>query len=313
MELVKRRKAIESAFGHTSVSSDGINCAVSCPACNDKRKNKLKLIIRLDDGRYQCWVCGTKGNNVAYLARKFNKNFENLNAAFGKKINASEKIEEKLELPKDSRFVLYNTNDPDQKATLRYITSRGLTKRDVYRWRMMYSSSFRFRRRVIIPSFDADGMLNYYIARSIDGDVKPKYMNSKVPKNEVIFNEVDIDWSKQIVLVEGVFDAINCEENTVPILGSTLSKKSRLYSMLTKNACSVTLALDPDLKQKSYVIARNLARDGCEVSIAFAPKNLDLGAMKKSDAKKVISNKVAYDPMQALRLKIKNIKSGSIF
>mgnify|MGYP001307768361 CR=1 FL=1 len=45
----------------------------------------------------------------------------------------------------------------------------------------------------------------------------------------------------------------------------------------------------------------------------FAPSDLDLGAMQKQEARKVISSRVAYDPMNALRLKIKNIKSGSVF
>ena len=82
---------------------------------------------------------------------------------------------------------------------------------------------------------------------------------------------------------------------------------------LTKHACKVTLSLDPDLKDKSYVIADNLTRDGCEVSVSFAPKDQDLGGMCKKEARKVISSQVAYDPMSALRLKIQGIKSGSIF
>jgi DNA primase len=315
MEFVKRRKAIESVFGRTSVSSDGINCAVSCPACNEKnKKNKLKLIIRLDDGRYQCWVCGAKGNNIAFFASKHKTGVNALFEIFGKKTKKSEvEPQEELKLPDASSFLLNKKLDPDQKATVRYVTSRGLSHNDFYRWRLMYSSSRSYRRRVIVPSFDSDGNLNYYVARSIDEDRKPRYMNSRVPKNDVIFNEIDVDWNRPVVLVEGVFDAMKCGNNVIPILGSTLSKRSRLYAQLTRHACGVTLSLDPDLKQKSYAIANDLARDGCDVSISFAPADLDLGAMQKQEARKVISNRIAYDPMNALRLKIKNIKSGSVF
>lgn len=313
MEFAKRRKAVEKAFGRTSLSADGINCAVKCPSCNEKKKNKLKLIIRLDDGRYQCWVCGIKGANVSYLASKYGKLNEDLSNTFGKKVKKIEGIERTLELPKSSTFLLNKSCDPDQAAVLRYVKRRGLSNLDVYRWRMLYSSNRSHRRRVIIPSFDADGNLNYYVARSIDSNRIPRYMNSKVSKNDIIFNEIDIDWSKQIVLVEGVFDAMKCGNNVIPILGSTLSKKSELYMKLIRGACKVTLSLDPDLKDKSYVIADNLARDGCEVSISFAPKDRDLGEMCKRDAREVISNQVAYDPMSALMSKIQGIKSGSIF
>jgi len=314
MEFTKRRKAVETVFGRTSVSSDGINCAVSCPACNEKKKNKLKLIIRLDDGRYQCWVCGVKGNNIAFLASKHKANSDILFEVFGKKKKKSDtEIPEELKLPESSKFLLTDNRDPDRKATLRYVKSRGLRQWDIYRWRMMHSSKNSHLRRVIIPSFDSEGRLNYYVSRSIDEDRKPKYMNSKVPKNDIIFNEIDVDWGKPIVLVEGVFDAMKCGENAIPILGSSLSKKSKLYASLTRHSCEVTLSLDPDLKQKSYVIANNLARDGCNVSISFAPSDLDLGAMQKPEVSKLLSDRVAYDPMSALRFKIQNIKSGSVF
>ena len=99
MEFVKRRKAVEAVFGRTSVSSDGINCAVSCPSCNENKKVKLKLVIRLDDGRYQCWVCGIKGGNIAYLASKYRKNADELFSVFGKKKCRVLKIKEKEFVP----------------------------------------------------------------------------------------------------------------------------------------------------------------------------------------------------------------------
>ena len=70
MEKRRRQKALESVFGKSSLSGDSINCAVACPVCDDKNKLKRKLIVRLDDGRYQCWVCGTKGSNILFLAKK---------------------------------------------------------------------------------------------------------------------------------------------------------------------------------------------------------------------------------------------------
>ena len=313
MDFIKRRKALAVAFGQTSLSNDGINCAVRCPVCSENKKKKLKLIVRLDDGRYQCWVCGTKGKNIAYLVAKYFANsLETVAKAFDKKISGIEEKRVEVELPTDSVFVLKAGKDPDRKAAVNYLYSRGLTKRDIYRWRIMYSSQRQYRRRVIIPSFDVDGKLSYYIARSIDKNRIPKYLNSKIPKNEIIFNEIDVDWRDPITLVEGVFDAMKCADNVIPILGSSLSKSSKLYHALIKNSCDVTLSLDPDLKEKCYHIAKNLAKDGCKVSIAFAPEKTDLGELDKAQASSVMKNKVAYDPMNALRQKIKNIKSGSI-
>ena len=61
---------VVKAFGKGVFSRDGINYAVRCPVCKDAREVKKKMVIRLDDGRYHCWVCGAKGTNVKKLISK---------------------------------------------------------------------------------------------------------------------------------------------------------------------------------------------------------------------------------------------------
>ena len=153
----------------------------------------------------------------------------------------------------------------------------------------MSCSTGKFRRRVIIPSFNLEGNLNYYVARTIDDAKKMKYRNAEVPKEEVIFNAVDLDWEKEIILVEGVFDAMKCPENTVPVLGSTLSKKSNLLKMVTRHQTPCLVSLDPDMKQKAYKLADLLVSSGCPVRISFAPSGMDLGELSKSEVSDLIS------------------------
>ena len=51
VKSIEIKRIIDDAFGAGVLSRDGINYAISCPACNHDRKDKRKLIIRLDDGR----------------------------------------------------------------------------------------------------------------------------------------------------------------------------------------------------------------------------------------------------------------------
>ena len=313
MEKRRRQKALESVFGKSSLSGDSINCAVACPVCDDKNKLKRKLIVRLDDGRYQCWVCGTKGSNILFLAKKhFGASSANLSYRSKKSQPEIEDERKVLTLPPGSFFLGNPTKDPDVKAALRYLAARGLTKADIYRWRMLSSTTGRFRRRIIIPSFSQEGSLNYFVSRSIDKDSHSKYVNSNVPKKEVVFNEIDIDWQSPIQLVEGAFDAVKSPENTIPILGSSLSKSSRLFHLLTKNGCDVNVSLDPDLKSKAYFLAKQLSKAGCSVRICFAPENTDLGSMQKKEAAEVFSSAKFFDSMLNIQYKISRIKSGSI-
>ena len=61
---------LRKVFGPLELSRDKINVAVKCPACS-KTSGKKKLVIRLDDDRYHCWVCGIKGRNLLSLIKKY--------------------------------------------------------------------------------------------------------------------------------------------------------------------------------------------------------------------------------------------------
>ena len=309
------RTLVVKAFGSGEMSRDGVNYCIKCPECKDTRREKKKLVVRLDDGRYHCWVCGTKGSSIIRLISKFRPDLtQGVRVSLRKeKKDELEKPKQEVLLPKNSLLLaIKNQVDPDLRASLRYLKKRGLTKKDLMRWRMMSCTSGTFRRRVIIPSFDDDGNLNYYVARTIDSEIKMKYQNSNVPKEEVIFNEIDLDWSKELVLVEGVFDAIKCPENTVPILGSSLSARSKLYKKITRNQTPCIVSLDPDLKEKAFKIADMLSESGCSVKIAFAPPGKDLGDLSKSEAMSVLSNAKVYSDMMRITHKINGIKSGSL-
>jgi len=308
------RNLLDKAFGKGVLSRDGVNYELRCPVCNDARKEKKKLIVRLDDARYHCWVCETKGSNIIFLLRKFRPDLIDVSdkVNFSKK-TTTEEINDKLELPRGFMFIgNENIRDPDIIATRKYLFKRGLSKLDILRWRMLATSGGSFRRKVIIPSFDENGCLNYYVARSIDDSGKYKYKNAKISKKNVIFNEIDVDWSRPVTLVEGVFDAINCPENTIPILGSSLSGGSKLFQKILLNQTTVTVALDPDLKMKAFKLANLLKKTGCEVNIAFAPNSKDFGDLSKHEVSEILSNSVPYEDFARITHKIRSIRSGTV-
>tara|TARA_Y100001963_G_C6756898_1_gene437383 strand:- start:1285 stop:1857 length:573 start_codon:yes stop_codon:yes gene_type:complete len=169
-----------------------------------------------------------------------------------------------------------------------YLRERNITKKDIIRWKIGYCSSGQYSDRVVIPSFGSSGHCNYFVARSYNGNWK-KYMNPKVGK-DVIFNELYLDWDSDLVVVEGVFDALVAGPNSVPILGSTLREESRLFRRIVENDTSVYLALDPDADKKTNAIAKKLLQYGIEVhKISIAPYS-DVGEMSKDEFKKRFDN-----------------------
>jgi DNA primase len=309
---------IRKVFGSCVLSRDNINVSVRCPECA-KDSGKKKLVIRIDDDRYHCWVCDIKGRNLSFLIRKVAPHllseYEKISRHAGRRENTDteEELAEKIEIPKGFSLLVscLNSREPDIRDTIRYIDRRGLSIRDMWYFRMGTCSFGRYRRRVILPSFDNEGNLNYYAARSIDTDIKMKYLNARVPKTEIIFNEMNIDWSEELTLVEGPFDLTKCDDNATCLLGSHLPERSKLFSQIIRYRTPIILALDSDAKKKSHDIARLLSSYDVNVRMIHLEGPEDVGAMSREQfvsAKKKALNWNTDDRLIDL---INNIRSGS--
>ncbi len=98
------------SFGSVELSRDKINASVKCPKCGKANSGKKKLVIRLDDGRFHCWVCGLKGRSLDTLYRKYAPSrLDDVKKLTGKSArrifdDLEEEVEEKIKIP--SGFLL---------------------------------------------------------------------------------------------------------------------------------------------------------------------------------------------------------------
>lgn len=313
-------QVVEKYFGKGVVGSNGKNISVVCPSCRSNSKNsskKRKLAISLDNGVYHCWVCEIKGRNVAIPARKFLKissqEMTEIVTTFDIKQKEKEDEEEiVINLPKDFKM-LFNENNRYGTVAKNYLKGRGLSWNDLIKYKIGISDNYEFINRIIIPSHDVNLKLNFYLSRSIDHEAFLKYKNCLVKRKDIIFNEYFIDWSKPLTLVEGVFDAIKVEGNVVPMLGSWIDENYYLFQKIIINQTPITLALDPDAKDKETKIADNLLEYGIDVNIVDYKYEKDFGDMTKEEAKEIISNTKKYEKSDRMLYLIRSIKSGSMF
>ena len=147
------------------------------------------------------------------------------------------------------------------------------------KYSMGYTNKGPYRGRIIIPSFDVEGEVNYFVARSFTNH-KMKYKNPEFPKEEIIFNESRIRWDKDIYLVEGVFDMLFLE-NAIPILGKTVSDNlwAKLYEKSQKN---IIICLDGDAWEDSQHLYRKLdgGKLNGKVRLIKMPKDKDVAELK---------------------------------
>ncbi len=319
--FTEKLKFITACFGEPHVARDGENIAVKCPKCG-KGSEKKKLSINSENGKVHCWVCGLKGNNLYYIIRKFvsNEMAKDYVIKFGIRnihvIEDSESEEEiKIQLP--STFKLLGTSlrsrDPDIKDCLRYLKKRYISELDLWRYKIGTCVNGIGRRRIFFPSFNINQGLNYYVSRAIDEDVKPKYLNAKVNKTQIIFDEFRLDFDNQLTIVEGVFDMMKCGGNTVPILGSSLRPGYALFDKIVENNTPIVLALDNDVKDKTHKIASNLKEYAIDVKILDTSGYDDIATMPEQVFRQRLNQTHNYSESERLFYLISKINSGSMF
>ena len=318
--LIKKRiKLIQRSFGTTLLDRDGVNVAVGCvnKDCSTFGKPaKKKLTLRVDNEFYHCWVCGLRGKGLAYFFKKYkHRHYSVAQEIFEKRIEEKkEDILPIIELPYNFKLLALvgKGDDPDLKCCRSYLLKRGFSQKQLWYFRVGAVSSGRYRRRIIIPSFDDEGMLNYFTGRSIDPDATRKYINPRVKRTDIIFNEMNIDWAEELVLVEGPFDMMKSIQNSTCLLGSSLSEQHAVFKKIVKNKTPIILALDPDANKKTQNIARLLSSYDIHVRYLDIHPFDDVGEMPMGEMESRVKSSKEWSNMDRLKTLIDGIKSGSL-
>ena len=181
---------------------------------------------------WECWVCQTKGQTIRSLLRQLKTPRDQAAEVLKylpKGITSEYKQLSIIELPKEYQ-PLYSASSTSVVANLvkKYLYERGLNDNDFIKYSIGYCTSGDYGGRVIIPSYSSSNQLNFFIARTYDGNYF-KYKNPEASKDIVFFDNL-INWNAPIILCEGVFDAIAIRRNAVPLLGKSVSNS--LYKRL---------------------------------------------------------------------------------
>lgn len=309
----------DSFIINSVLSKDGVNLNIWCPFCKHSSKNKLKLSIHLEKGFYHCWLCDKKGSNIDYLVGRLDNNkvaqakklFPKLSENKFDIFDLDKEIEEvyNVSLPEEFYFIAekkYNFN-ADFKDVINYAIERGFNSHKLWMLRPGISNHYEFRRFLILPSYDKNGELNYYTARKIDAATNDsyKYKNAQVPKKNIIFNELNIDWTIPLTLVEGPLDLIKTNDNATCLLGSSLTEDMKLFHEIVKNKTEINLALDSDVYHKSLKIASLLSEYDVKVNILDTRGFEDVGEMSESDFTYKLKSSKEYKENDSLLSKIK--------
>lgn len=214
-----------------------------CPVCAEEKglddgDGKGNLEINYGKHVYKCWSCGETHGTHGPLGKLFDQYATKSQKKVYNLIKPEELKQEDIKRPKlrlPEGYTTFQDSNPrfiPHMEAYRYLQSRGITDEMIERFKIGYTVSGDFAYRIIVPSFNKEGVLNYFVARSFVPK-KMKYKNPSVPKDEIIFNESLIDWDKDVYLCEGAFDSFFLT-NSIVMLGKKMSKL--LFETLYTNA-----------------------------------------------------------------------------
>ena len=232
--------------------------AFHCPFCNHY---KPKLQVNLESHNWHCWVCNAKGRKVVQLFKKLKVSNQILNQLYDivdeyVPIKKKDEVTESISLPSEILNLWDKRTTPEYKHTMLYLHKRGITPKDILKYNIGYCEKGLYSNRIIIPSYDENGMLNYFVGRSFYKDSKMKNKNPKVSKDIIGF-DLFINWNLPIVLCEGVFDAISIRRNVIPLLGKFPSK-TLVKRLIEKKVKTIYVALDEDAKKDAVKLSKFL-------------------------------------------------------
>lgn len=163
-------------------------------------------------------------------------------------VDEVKRIYKKVYLPKE--FISFKDVSqglkltPQFKQAWNYIKKRNVTDQMIEKFNIGFCYTGLYENRIIIPSYDTELTLNYFIARSYLSKTKLKYKNPEVQKEIIIWNEHLINWEERLYIVEGAFDSIFVP-NSIPMLGKFMS--DNLFKTIYTNAKKdIVIVLDPD-------------------------------------------------------------------
>jgi hypothetical protein len=312
MKNIQLLQLLESILGKGK-STSGNNIAFFSPFVSHY-KPKLEIDINTTsngENPWQCWISDKKGRSISSLFKQLNLSkdkFEQLNRIIeSNKYRSPLSTETKpviLTLPEEYRPLWISKKTPDYRNAIHYLKNRGITIFDILKYRIGYAENGMYSGKIIIPSYDENGQLNYYVTRAFYKRDTQKHKNPNVSKDIIGFDMM-INWSQPIILCEGAFDAIAVKRNAIPLFGKIIQPALQ-KKLIEKHVKNIYICLDADAIKKALDIAEKFMGEGLNVYFIELENEADASELGFRQINKIIEETplLTFERVMELRMSL---------
>ena len=308
MKNLKLLQLLESVLGKGK-STSGNNIAFFSPFTSHY-KPKLEIDVNTNtagENPWHCWISDKKGRTISSLFKQIGlpkERFEQLAKIIesSRYRNSTEiKTVTAITLPEHYAPLWHKKSTPDYRNAMHYLKQRGVTMLDILKYRIGYCEHGEYGGKIIIPSYDDTGQLNYFVSRAYYQADKQKHKNPKISKDIIGF-DLSINWSQPIILCEGAFDAIAIKRNAIPLFGKIIQPALQ-KKIIEKRVRDIYICLDADALRNAIQIAERFMAEGLNVYF-IQLQNADAAELGFEQITKIINNTdiLTFEGIMALKM-----------
>jgi hypothetical protein len=283
---------------------------ICCPYCPDEDTG-YHCGLFLDGSNFHCWKCGASGSLDKILSKILpTVRFEKQNLHFRANSidsireilsrNSPEELRVRVSLPPQT-ILIDDSSVRKFPVVLNYLNQRRITVEDCMKRGVGFCITGELRYRLIIPIYSSGVLVAYQSRLMVPCSRVPKYLtSSEVPISNYLYG-FDSLRSRDIVVVEGVFDQWPLDGRGVACFGSFLSSRQRAL-ILSRFPDSVVFCFDPDIFESKHKVEKLradvdflLSLDVC-VRIAKLPKGEDPASLGVEVSRFVEEAEVVREP-----------------
>ena len=280
-------------FEKVKQSESGNHFLARCIFCGDSKKNayKKRFNLNYNNGNpiYHCFNCDKSGSFI-----KLYSEIKNISISDTKKIlygfdsnylinklsNKKTRHVEQIRGNELCNYILDDCINEDRKIES-FLSDLWLEVLDDFKeergipdkYKIFYAYKGDYKGRIVIPIYDKYKNITYFQARRVPkSKILPKYKNPAVEKGTSIFNKYQFNKNKDIIVFEGILDAMMIGNQGTCCLGSYINDDyiSQIINLTSK---SIIIALDND--EPGYISLRKFMKESKfskKVKYFFMPK-----------------------------------------